>query len=98
MIDLLTEVFRRYGDHGADTIKRYFAQVEYTAYWCIRMLHDVENITMVTPETVEDVVLVRPGAIELHQVKTRDESQEPWTMSEVILCKTRVDLYLNLAR
>jgi hypothetical protein len=83
------QALREFGDQGADTLERYFAQIEYTAYWCIRMLHDKERIEAVIPEGVEDVVLVRPNLVELHQVKTRDESQGPWTTADAlpILCQ-----------
>jgi hypothetical protein len=83
------QVFREYGDHGAETIERYFAQIEYTALWCIRMMADEEQILAVIPEGVEDVVIVRQSGHELHQVKTRSESQGPWTLSEIlpILCQ-----------
>ncbi len=80
---------REFGDHGAETLERYFAQIEYTAYWCIRMLYQEEGIKFVIPEGVEDVVIARIGVFELHQVKTRDEGQDPWTTAEVlpILCQ-----------
>lgn len=82
-------ILREFGDHGADTLERYFAQIEYTAFWCIRMLRRAERIIAVVPEGVEDVVVIRPEVHELHQVKTRDESQGSWTTSDVlpILCK-----------
>ncbi|MGA2607642.1 MAG: dsDNA nuclease domain-containing protein [Terriglobia bacterium] len=83
------QVLREFGDAGADTLDRYAAQIDYTVFWCIRMLRPEEGIDGVIPEGVEDVVLVRPASIELHQIKTRDESQGPWTTNEVvpILCK-----------
>jgi hypothetical protein len=89
MISIKDQVFREFGDEGADTLERYFAQIEYTALWCIRMLHDAEKISAVIPESVEDVVVVRQDVHELHQVKTRDESQGPWTTAIVlpILCQ-----------
>ena len=42
-----------------------------------------------TPEGVEDLVIERDGVIELHQVKTRNESQGMWTIADVmpILCQ-----------
>jgi len=40
MIRIKEQVLREFGDHGADTLERYFAQIEYTAFWCIRMLRD----------------------------------------------------------
>ncbi|GAB4237318.1 MAG: hypothetical protein Kow00121_64430 [Elainellaceae cyanobacterium] len=83
------QALRELGDQGADTLERYFAQIEYTAYWCIRMLIDAESIQAVIPEGGEDVVVLRRGIYELHQIKTRDESQDPWTTADVlpILCK-----------
>jgi len=83
------QVLREFGDHGADTLERYFVQIEYTAFWCIRMLRHAEGIEAVIPEGVEDAVIVRLGINELHQIKTRDESQGPWTNAEVlpILCQ-----------
>jgi len=70
-------------DSGADTLRRFYAQIEYTAYWCIRLLVVSEGLQAVVPETVEDVVLVRADRYELHQVKTRDESRGPWTLTEL---------------
>ena len=61
MISIKQQVLREFGDHGADTLKRYFAQIEYTAYWCIRMLRDAEGIDAVIPEGVDDVLLIRQG-------------------------------------
>src|SRR5574341_2612377 len=89
MIRIKEQVLREFDDHGADTLERYFAQIEYTAFWCIRMLRDGEEIEAVIPEGVEDVVVIRRGIHELHQVKTRDESQGPWTSVQVlpILCQ-----------
>lgn len=89
MTSIKDQVLREFGDKGADTLERYFAQIEYTALWCIRMLRDAEGISAVIPEGVEDVVIVRQDVYELHQVKTRDESQGPWTTAEVlpILCQ-----------
>lgn len=85
---LKAQILRLYGDHGAETLDRYFAQIEYTAYWCIRMLRRGEGIIAVIPEGIEDVVIERLHCFELHQVKTRDESRGPWPTSEVvpILC------------
>lgn len=84
MTSIKQQVLRDFGDHGADTLRRYFTQIEYTAYWCIRMLHAAEGIDAVIPEGVEDLVIVRRGVNELRQVKTRDESQGPWTMADVL--------------
>jgi hypothetical protein len=84
MISIKQQVLREFGDHGADTLKRYFSQIEYTAYWCIRMLRDAEGIEAVIPEGVDDVLLITRGVFELHQVKTRDEGQGPWTVAEVL--------------
>jgi hypothetical protein len=88
-IRLLGSVLRDFGDHGADTFQRYFAQFEYTAFWCIRMLRPAEGITAVMPEWVEDVVIEREDGYELHQVKTRDKGSGPWTLADVlpILCQ-----------
>jgi hypothetical protein len=89
VLRLKDAVLREFGDHGADTLARYFVQLQYTALWCFEMLHDSRGIIAVIPEGVEDIVLDRGDIIELHQVKTRDESQGPWTTVEVIpiLCK-----------
>jgi len=89
VIRIKDQVFREYGDQGAETLEKYFAQIEYTALWCIRMLKEIEHIQSVIPEGVDDVVIVRDDYYELHQVKTRSESQGPWTLSDVlpILCK-----------
>src|SRR5215475_2687795 len=89
MANLKEQVLREFGDQGADTLDRYFAQFEYTAYWCIRMLVEVEEIEAIIPEGVEDVVIVKRRLNELHQIKTRDESQGSWTTAEVwpILCQ-----------
>jgi len=83
------QVLRTFGDEGAETLARFFAQLEYTAFWCIRMLHGDADIVAVIPEGVEDVTIVRQHVHELHQIKTRDESQGPWTTALVlpILCK-----------
>jgi len=89
MTSIKDQVLREFGDQGADTLERYFAQIEYTTLWCIRMLRDAERISAVIPEGVEDVVVVRQDVYELHQVKTRDESQGPWTTARVlpVLCQ-----------
>jgi hypothetical protein len=89
MIRIKAQVLRELGDHGADTLERYFAQIEYTAYWCIRMLRQSERIIAVIPEGIEDVVIVRQNSHELHQVKTKEEGRGPWSLAEVlpILCK-----------
>jgi hypothetical protein len=89
MTGIKQQVLRVFGDHGADTVRRYFAQIEYTAYWCIRMLRDAEGIDAVTPEGVEDLVVERRGVNELRQVKTRDESRGPWTTADAlpVLCQ-----------
>jgi len=83
------QVLREFGDDGAETLRAYFTQLEYTAYWCIRMLWQGEKIDAVTPEGVEDLVIERDGVIELHQVKTRNESHGMWTIANVlpILCQ-----------
>lgn len=81
--------FRELGDQGADTWSRYAAQFEYTAYYCIRMLHAAEQIESVVPEGGDDVLVNRHQRDELHQIKTRDEGQGPWTTALVypILCQ-----------
>lgn len=84
MSKIKQRVLREFGDDGADTLRRYWAQIEYTAYWCIRMLRPKEVIQAVTPESVEDLMIERNGITELHQVKTRDESQGVWTIAEVL--------------
>lgn len=80
---------RKYGDHGADTYRRYKRQVHYAAYWAIRMLVDAESIEFVIPEGVEDLVILSRDTCKLYQIKTRDESRGAWTIAEVIpiLCK-----------
>jgi hypothetical protein len=52
------------------------------------MLNPKEGIDWVIPEGGDDVVVVRRGIHELHQVKTKDESQGSWTTADVlpILC------------
>src|SRR5438270_415094 len=89
MIGIKELFLREFGDQGAETLERYFAQIEYTAYWCIRMLYDHEGIDAIIPEGYEDVVVVRRGVFELHQIKTRQQSVGPWSMSEVlaVLCQ-----------
>ncbi|HYT43991.1 MAG TPA: hypothetical protein VEP90_16745 [Methylomirabilota bacterium] len=89
MTKLKEKALRQFGDQGADTLDRYFAQIQYTAYWCIRMLRSSEGIEAVIPEGGEDLVLKRRGIYELHQIKTRDESQGPWRITEVlsVLCQ-----------
>lgn len=85
---LRQKVFREFGDQGADTLDRYITQIEYSASLCVRMLNAKEGIEWVIPEGGDDVVVVRNGIYELHQVKTKDESQGTWTTAEVlpILC------------
>jgi hypothetical protein len=53
------------------------------------LLSGGEAMSAVIPESVEDLVILRAGRVDLHQVKTRDESQGAWTTAEVlpILCK-----------
>jgi hypothetical protein len=89
MLTLLRDkVLREFGDQGADTLDRFFTQIEYTASLCISMLNSKEGIEHVIPEGGDDVVVVRLGVYEFHQVKTKDESQGPWTTADVlpILC------------
>jgi hypothetical protein len=83
------KALRELGDQGTETLERYFAQIEYTAFWCIRMLYKNEGIEAVIPEGFEDVVIVRRDICELHQVKTRDEGPGPWLLSSVlpIICQ-----------
>jgi len=83
------QALRQFGDQGAETLQRYYAQIEYSAFWCARMLRAAEGIDAVIPEGVEDVVVVQHGVYRLYQVKTRDESQGPWTTADVlpILCQ-----------
>jgi hypothetical protein len=82
-------LLRTFDDTGADTLEKHWAQIEYTAYWCIQALMPATGVTAVIPEGIEDVTLVRDTYYELHQAKCRDESQQPWTTAEVlpILCK-----------
>ncbi len=77
-------VLRRFGDDGAEMFARYFAQIEYTAFWCSRMLDPKEQISIVVPDTIDDVLIMRGNTVELHQVKTRAETQPPWTTAEVL--------------
>lgn len=81
-------VLRKYDDTGANTLNKHWAQIEYTAYWCIHLLIPQSGVVGVIPEGVDDVLLVKRSHLELHQVKCRDESQPPWTTAEVlpILC------------
>jgi len=90
MIDLSQSVIKLYGDDGAEMFRHYFPQLEYTAYWCIEMLNEKSDILSVIPETLDDVLIEKKHLCELHQVKTRNESQGPWTISEVlkVLCKS----------
>lgn len=85
---LMEAAVRQFGDDGAQTFQRYFTQFQYTAFWCIRMLRPAESIVSVTPEVVDDVVIERLDCVEIHQVKTRDESRGAWTVAEIlpILC------------
>ena len=46
---LKEQVLRDFGDQGADTLKRYHAQIQYTLYWCIRMPRNCEGIEAVIP-------------------------------------------------
>jgi hypothetical protein len=82
-------VLRRFGDEGAETIERYWAQIEYTVYWCVSMMLPSSGICYVVPEWLDDVIIERDEYYELHQVKCRDQSQQPWTTAEVlpILCQ-----------
>jgi hypothetical protein len=77
-------VLREFGDYGADTLRRYFAQIEYTAFLCIRMLGEPDRISAVVPETLEDVQVEHSLGVELHQTKTRAESRPPWTWPELV--------------
>lgn len=81
-------VLRKYDDTGADTLEKHWAQIEYTAYWCIHLLIPQSSIKGVIPEGIDDVTLIKENCFELHQVKCRDESQPPWTTAKVlpILC------------
>ncbi|HEY7635923.1 MAG TPA: hypothetical protein VH763_10285 [Gemmatimonadales bacterium] len=84
MPPLKERVLREFGDQGADTIERYWAQIEYTAFWCIRLLLPSERLQSVIAEGIEDVVVVREVLVELRQVKTRDESVGSWTTAELL--------------
>lgn len=81
-------LLRLFDDTGADTFAKHWAQIEYTAYWCIRMVLPEAKISGVIPEGIEDVTIIRNEHYELHQVKCRDESQPPWTTADIlpILC------------
>lgn len=81
-------VLRKFDDTGADTFDKHWAQIEYTAYWCVHLLVPQSGVEGVIPEGIDDVTLIKDACVELHQVKCRDESQPPWTTAEVlpILC------------
>lgn len=81
---LRRDIFEIFGDHGADTLDRYFAQIEYTAVWCVRMLDARERVRAVIPEAVDDLLVIRNGRFELRQVKSRDESVGAWSIADVI--------------
>src|SRR5690348_12853129 len=81
---LRADVLQLFGDHGADTLDRFFAQLEYTAVWCARMLDPRENVRVVIPEAIEDLVVIRHGRFELRQVKCRDESVGAWSISDAV--------------
>jgi len=70
-------------DTGAQTFRRYFAQFEYTAHCCIRLLTCAPQLIAVYPETYDDVLLEFEQLVEYHQVKTREESQGAWTVADV---------------
>ncbi len=91
MNNIKEHILRTYNDIGADTLEKYWGQIEYTAYWCTHLLLPNSHLERVIPESIEDVVLDKGTGFELHQVKCRDESRPPWTTAEVIpiLC----DLY-----
>jgi len=82
-------VLREWGDEGAEAVARYWTQIEYIAYWCIRMIRPEEGIEAIVPEFLDDVVVRRRTHDELHQVKTRNESQGPWLIDPIlpIICK-----------
>jgi hypothetical protein len=84
MPSLLQKVFKEFGDQGADTLNRFFTQIEYTASLCIGALDSKEGIDYVIPEGGDDVVVVRRGKLEFHQVKTKDESHGTWTTADVL--------------
>lgn len=71
-------------DTGADTIRRFHAQLEYTALWCARLLSPEERLEAVVPESFDDVMLVRASGYELHQLKTRDPHLADWTFAELV--------------
>ena len=81
---LKSKVLERFGDEGASTLDRYFAQLEYTAAWCVRLLDPAWRVRLVIPEAVEDLVVIRNGVFELRQIKTRDESVGAWRTVEVV--------------
>lgn len=78
------------GDTGADTFRRFHAQVEYTALWCVRLLCPEERLEAVVPESFEDMMLVRALGRELHQVKTRDPHLADWTFAELVPVMARM--------
>jgi hypothetical protein len=82
-------ILREFGDQGADTFEKHWAQLEYTAYWCIHLLAPPSQILGVIPEGVDDVIIIWGVCRELHQVKCRDEIQPPLTTAEIlpILCQ-----------
>ena len=88
MLSLREAILREFGDTGADTLDRYQMQLEYTAFWCVRMLDPASRIDAVIPESIEDVVIERAAKYELRQVKTRAESVGDWSLDAAlpILC------------
>lgn len=77
------EILDKFGDHGAETSRRYEFQKHYAAHWCIEMLSDT-SITEVLCEYGEDVVINRRCIYELHQVKTKQESVDDWKWEDLV--------------
>ncbi|MEM0960925.1 MAG: hypothetical protein AAGK21_00120 [Bacteroidota bacterium] len=86
---LLLSISRELDDTGSDTLRRYFAQVQYTVAYCVRMLRTDSDIVAIYSEYGDDLVVERGGIHELRQIKTRDESRGAWRFPEVmaVLCK-----------
>ena len=82
-------LLRTVDDSGAETLRRYFAQLQYTAAYCVRMLRADSDIEAVVPEVGEDLVIERSDRDELRQVKTRTESVGAWRLPDLlaVLCK-----------
>ena len=71
-------------DWGSDTLNRYRYQAEITVPYCLAAALDLENITAVVPEHLEDIALHCGSSWRFIQVKSRNLELGLWTLSQLL--------------